>query len=177
MHHIAKLGVESVFPSVGVALEELTEGVPDVGSGGAVVIEHVEDLGGDAGVEPLDDREIVFQPLRIVGAGKTVGGDMRAQVAAAEVEIEEMSPMVVVVGGEIKNYGDVGADVGDCVSKRYWCGEDGCRVVLWSYGEGRERSGRGVGSLGDECGPALEVAGRRRRWRWRSHTLNPGTGI
>ena len=117
--------MESVFPSVGVALEELTEGVLDVGSGGAVVIEHVEDLGGDAGVEPLDDREIVFQPLRIVGAGKTVGGDMRAQVAAAEVEIEEMSPMVVVVGGEIKNYGDVGADVGDCVSKRYWCGEDG----------------------------------------------------
>ena len=159
--------MESVFPSVGVALEELTEGVPDVGSGGAVVIEHVEDLGGDAGVEPLDDREIVFQPLRVVGAGKTVG---------SEVEIEEMSPMVVVVGGEIKNYGDVGADVGDCVSKRYWCGEDGCRVVLWSYGEGRERSGRGVGSLGDECGPALEVAGRR-RWRWRSHTLNPGTGI
>ena len=99
---------------------------------------------------------------------------MRAQVAAAEVEIEEMYPMVVVVGGEIKNYGDVGADIGDCVVKRYWCGEDGCRVVLWSYDEGRERSGCGVGSLGVEHGPALEVAGRRRR---RSHTLDPGTGI
>ena len=59
---------------------------------------------------------------------------MRAQVAAAEVEIEEMSPMVVVVGNEIKNYGDVGADVGDCVSKRYWRARgwvQGSFVELW----------------------------------------------
>ena len=36
--HVAKLGVRRVFLSVVVALKELTEGAPDVGGGGAIVI-------------------------------------------------------------------------------------------------------------------------------------------
>ena len=57
----------------------------DVGGGGSIVIKHVEDLSGDAGVEPLNNRKIVFHPLRIMRARRTVGGDVRAKVAASQV--------------------------------------------------------------------------------------------
>jgi hypothetical protein len=46
----------------------------------------------------LDDGEIILDPARIIGARYGVGGDMGAQIAAAEVDVEEMTPMVVVVG-------------------------------------------------------------------------------
>jgi hypothetical protein len=83
--HVTKLGVQSVFPSVTIALKKLAKRAPDVGGGGAVVIKHVEDLSGDAGVEPLNNREIVFHPLRIMGLRKTVGGNVRPEVAASQV--------------------------------------------------------------------------------------------
>ena len=46
----------------------------------------------------MDDGEIVFDPAGIIGARDGVGGDVGAQVAAAEVDVEEVTPMVVVVG-------------------------------------------------------------------------------
>ena len=80
---VTKLGVQSALPSVAVALKKLAKRAPYVGGGGAVVIKHVEDLGGDAGVESLNNREIVFHPLRIMRERRTVGGDVRAEAAAS----------------------------------------------------------------------------------------------
>jgi hypothetical protein len=60
--------------------------------------DEVEYLGGHPRVDPLDDGEIILDPGRIIVAQYGVGGDMGAQIAAAEVDVEEMTPMVVVVG-------------------------------------------------------------------------------
>ena len=88
------------------------------------MIEHVEDLCGDTSVEPLDDREVILDPLRIIWASKTGGGHVRAKIAATEVKIKEMPPMIVVVGSEIENDGDEGANISNGVRERDWRGGD-----------------------------------------------------
>jgi hypothetical protein len=49
----------------------------------------------------LDDGEVVLDPTRITWVRDGVGGDMFKEVASTEVDVEEMAPMVVVVGWEI----------------------------------------------------------------------------
>jgi hypothetical protein len=95
---VANLGVESVDPSVDVVLEELAQGRPQGGGGGGLPEDEVEDLRGHPRVDPLDDGEIILYPARIIRARDGVGGDVSAQIAATEVDVEEMTPMVVVVG-------------------------------------------------------------------------------
>jgi hypothetical protein len=46
----------------------------------------------------LDDGEIVLDPARISEARNGIRGDVIAQIAAAEVDVEEMTLMVVIVG-------------------------------------------------------------------------------
>lgn len=82
---VTMLDAQSVFLSVPLAPKKLAKRAPDVGGGGVVVIKHVEDLSGDAGVELLNNREIVFHPLRIMRARRTIGGDVRPKVAASQV--------------------------------------------------------------------------------------------
>ena len=112
--------MQRVFPSIDVALKKLAQRGTNPGGGGTVVIEHVEDLGGDTSVEPLDDGEIILNPLRIIWAGNTSGGHVRAKIAATEVKIKEVPPMIVVVGGEIKNNGDERANISYGVHERDW---------------------------------------------------------
>ena len=100
------------------------------------MVEGIEDFGGDSRVEPLNDGEIVLDPLGIVGARDAGGGYMGAEVAATNMKIEEMPPVVVIVGGEIKNNGDERADIDDGVREGDWRGGD----------EGR--GGIGVGKEG-----------------------------
>ena len=85
MGHIAKLGVQGVPPGIAVTLKELTQGGPDLGGGGIVVVEDIEDFCGDPGVKPLDDGEVVLDPLGIIWARDAVGGDVGTEVAAAKV--------------------------------------------------------------------------------------------
>jgi hypothetical protein len=49
--------------------------------GGGVAEDEVEDLGGDARLDPLDDGEIVFDSLGIIGPRHRVGNDMAAKMA------------------------------------------------------------------------------------------------
>ena len=49
----------------------------------------------------MDDGEVVLGPARIVGAGNGTRVDVIPKVAAAKVDLKEVSPMVVIVGGEI----------------------------------------------------------------------------
>ena len=104
--------------------------------------------------------------------------NVRSEVASIEVEIKQVTPMIIVVGSEIKNNGDEGANIDDGVGERHWCGK---KRGSWRI-EGRSKRilGRGRcvcrgGGFGDVGGAALEVARRRQRW-WggrRSHTLGP----
>ena len=70
------------------------------------------------GVEPLDDGEVVLDPLRIIWARNTGGGHVRAKIVATKVKIKEVPPMIVVVGNEIKNNGDEGANISYGVRER-----------------------------------------------------------
>jgi hypothetical protein len=96
---VANLGVEVVDLCVDVVLEELAQGRPESSGGGGLTEDEIEDLGGDAGVNPLDDGNVIRNPARIGGAGNGVVGDVVRKTAAPEVNLEEMTPVVVVVLG------------------------------------------------------------------------------
>ena len=98
---VANLGVEGVDASVGVVLEETTKSSPESGCGRGLAEDKIEDLGRHARVDPLDDGEIIFDPARIIEARNGVGGDVGAQIAAAKVYVEEVAPMVVIVGCKV----------------------------------------------------------------------------
>ena len=86
---------------VGVVLEQLLKGRPKLGGGGVVGGDQIEELRGDACVNPLDDGEIIFHPARI-GVLRRVGWIyVVAKATAAKVDGEEVTPMVIVVGAKI----------------------------------------------------------------------------
>ena len=99
LRDVADRRVEIVDPAVGVVLKELAQGRPEGGSGGGLSEDKIEDLRGHTSVCPLDDGEVVCGPSRIVGARGGVGGDVVSKIAAPEVDLEQMAPMVVVVLG------------------------------------------------------------------------------
>jgi hypothetical protein len=96
---VADLGVEVVDPGVDVVLEELAQGRPEGGGGGGLMEDKIEDFSRDAGVNPLDDGEVICNPVRICGAGNGVSGDVITKDAAPEVNLKEMALVVVVVLG------------------------------------------------------------------------------
>ena len=62
---------------------------------------EIEDFCGDSHVDPLNNCEIILDPLRIMKLRASVVGDVRAEVASPKVDVEEMTPMVVVVSSEV----------------------------------------------------------------------------
>ena len=72
----AKLGVKGIDASVAVVLEELLESNPQFCYRSVVVGDEVKELGGDPSVDPLDDREIVFDPPGIMRSRNRGGIDM-----------------------------------------------------------------------------------------------------
>ena len=62
---------------------------------------EIEDFRGDSHVDPLNNGEIILGPLRIMKLRASVVGDVRAEVASSKVDVEEMTPMVVVVSSEV----------------------------------------------------------------------------
>ena len=112
----AELDVESVDARVGVVLEKLLEGSPKLRCRGVVDGDQVEELGGDPGVDPLDDGEVVLDPAWIGGLRHRGGIDVIAEAAATEMNVEEVVPMIKIVLGEIEDDRDEGRDVGDRVS-------------------------------------------------------------
>jgi hypothetical protein len=122
---VADLGVEVVDLGVDVVLEELAQSRPESSGGGGLAEDEVEDLGGDARVDPLDDGEVVSNPARISGAWNGVVGDVITKAAAPKMNLEEMAPVIVVVLGEIEGNGDKGSNVGYGVCKGERCGHGG----------------------------------------------------
>ena len=106
-------------------MKKWSERGPELGRGGIVIADAVEELGVDAGVDPLDDGEIIGDPAWVGGLRNGGIFDVVTQTAATKVDVEEVAPMVVVVGVEIKNDGYERGDIGDCI------GERDCRGLWW----------------------------------------------
>ena len=64
-------------------------------------MDEIEDFCGDSHVDPLNNGEIIFDPLRIMNLRKRVVGNVRAEVASPKVDVEEVTPMVVVVSSKV----------------------------------------------------------------------------
>ena len=64
-------------------------------------MEKIEDIYGDSHVDPLNNGEIILDPLRIMTLRKRVVGNVRAEIASPKVDVEEVTPMVVVVSSEV----------------------------------------------------------------------------
>ena len=92
--------MEAVGAGIDVVLEQLEEGDPELGGGAGIAEDEIEDLGGDSHVDPLYDGEIILDPLRIMRLWDGVGGDVGAEIASPKVDVEELTPMVVVVRGK-----------------------------------------------------------------------------
>jgi hypothetical protein len=116
--------MKRVDARIRVVLEELLKRGPKFSGGGIVVGDQVEELGGDPGVNPLDYREVVFQPVSVGGARHRGWMYMVAKTALSKVDVEEVAPVVVVVGGKIKRDQNKGRDIGICIGERgsWWHG-------------------------------------------------------
>ena len=64
-------------------------------------MDEIEDLRGDSHVDLLNNGEIILDPLRIMKLRKRVIGNVRAEIALPKVDVEEVTPMVVVVSSEV----------------------------------------------------------------------------
>ena len=62
---------------------------------------EIEDFRRDSHVDPLNNCEIILDPLQIMKLRASIIGDVRADVASPKVDVEEMTPMVVVVSSEV----------------------------------------------------------------------------
>lgn len=113
----AKLGVESRNAGVAIVLEEAAELGPDVASGGAVGDHEVEQLGGDAGVEPLNNGEVVLEPAWIVRSRRSITGDMVEERASSEMDLEKMTPVIIVVAVKVEDDRDERGNVCDGVAE------------------------------------------------------------
>jgi hypothetical protein len=60
-----KLDVKRVDTCIRVVLKQLLERIPEFGGGAIIVGDEDEELGRNPSINPLDDREIVFDPTRI----------------------------------------------------------------------------------------------------------------
>ena len=111
MRNGAEFRVQRVDAGVAVILKKLSERGPELGGGGIVIGDEVEELGVDAGVDPLDDGEITGDPAWVGGLRNGGRLDMVMQTAATKVDMEEVAPMVVVVGAEVKDHGYKRGDI------------------------------------------------------------------
>ena len=64
-------------------------------------MDEIEDLCGYSHVDRLNNGEINLDPLRIMKLRKRVVGNVRAEIASPKVDVEEVTPMVVVVSSEV----------------------------------------------------------------------------
>ena len=64
-------------------------------------MDEIEDLCGESHVDPLNNGDIILDPLRIMKLRKRVVSNMRAEIASPKVDVEEVTPMVVVVSSEV----------------------------------------------------------------------------
>ena len=64
-------------------------------------MDEIEDLCGDSHVDPLNNGEIILDPLRIMTFRKRFVGNVRAEIASPKVDVEEVTPMIVVVSSEV----------------------------------------------------------------------------
>ena len=97
LNDAAKLRVEGADASIDVVLKKPAKGGPKGGGVGGVAEDQVEDLGAHPLVDPLYNSKIVFKPARIRGARDGVDVDVLKKIAPAEMNLEEMTPVIILV--------------------------------------------------------------------------------
>ena len=98
---VPKLHVERVDTGVDVVLKKLAEGCPKGGGAGGSPEDEIKNLGAHPLVDPLYHSEIILDPAGIRGRRRDAEVDVRHEIAATQVHLKKMPPMVVVVFGEI----------------------------------------------------------------------------
>ena len=94
-----------------VVVEQLLDRRPD-GEGGVILLhDDVEEVGGDGGVEPVDDALVDHGPLRIGEAGRGGAADMVPEAELPEGRVEEAPPLGVGGALKIEDYMNMRADV------------------------------------------------------------------
>jgi hypothetical protein len=100
----AKLGIEEHGAGLAVVEELLFDPEPCCSGGEAIVLmDDIQEVGGDGVEEPREDDIVHARPRRIVGA-RVVVEDVILQGEAAEDEEDVAAPLGVVGGLKIKNY-------------------------------------------------------------------------
>lgn len=98
---VPELYIERVDAGVDVVLEKLAKSCPKSGDAGGGPEDEIEDLGAHPLVDPLYNSKIILNPAGIRGRRRDAEVDVRQEIAATQVHLEEMPPMIVIVFGEI----------------------------------------------------------------------------
>jgi hypothetical protein len=69
LNRVAKLRVEGGEASVNIVLKQLAKGGPEIGSSSRLAKNKIENFRRDPCIDPLYDREIIFDPLGIIRTG------------------------------------------------------------------------------------------------------------
>jgi hypothetical protein len=72
--------------------------------------DHIEELRGDRGVQPVDDAIVDHVPLAVAMARCGVGVDVGVQTKLADDGVKEAPPLCVVGHSEVKDDRDVATD-------------------------------------------------------------------
>lgn len=95
-----------------IVAELVVNGLPDVEHSCLRSMHDVTDVLGDGVVEPADDALVDDRPCEITALFDSWRGtDVGAEVEFAEEGIKEVTPLVVIGVGELKNDGDVRFDI------------------------------------------------------------------
>ena len=64
-------------------------------------MDEIEDLRGDSHVDPLNNGKTILDPLRVMKLRKRIVGNVRAEIASPKVDVNVVTPMVVVVSSKV----------------------------------------------------------------------------
>jgi hypothetical protein len=115
--HTAKLCLQENSPLKFVVTEVAFNIRPEREGGDARLVDKIEDVGGDGGVDPVDDATIDLPPLGVALSDWRRGADMVLKTKLAQHRVETAPPLAVVGGGVVEDDGNVVADV-HCLNDR-----------------------------------------------------------
>ena len=159
--HAAELSFQE-NSALKLVVAEVALDVGPEGEGGDVrLVDEVEDVGGNGGVDPIDKAAVNLPPLGVALSDRCRRADMVLKPELAKHRIKAAAPLTVVGGGVVEDDGNVVADVHRLNDGgRGWLRRSGVvevaigggsrgasrRVSHGSRGSGRNRGSRGGGA-------------------------------
>jgi hypothetical protein len=94
-----------------VVAEQTLDVVPDGEGQGTWLVDDVEDILGDGGLDPVDDAVVNHTPLGVVLRHWRWSGDVRFEPELAEDGVEEASPLTIIGFVHVEKDWNMDADV------------------------------------------------------------------